>query len=63
MNIGSYAMLTQVEAIQALDAAVKAYQHGRGVWPRCGTKDRIAAMEKFVVGLKSMRNTIVDLLM
>src|SRR5210317_2077759 len=31
--IGEYPLLTEVEALQALDAAVTAYDHGRGLWP------------------------------
>src|SRR5215218_8904480 len=31
--IGSYPLLTEKEALQALDAAVGAYDNGRGEWP------------------------------
>ena len=63
VSIGSYAMLTHVEAEEAVHAATKAYDHGRGVWPRTLPKERIAAMEKFVKGLKAMRDNVVELLM
>ena len=33
--IGEYPLLTEAEALQALDAAVAAYDHGRGLWPTC----------------------------
>jgi hypothetical protein len=31
--LGTYAMLTEKEAVESVDAAVKAYDHGRGTWP------------------------------
>ena len=63
ISIGSYGMLTDKEAMAAVHAAQKAYNYGRGEWPRMGPKNRIEAMEKFVAGLKSMRDEIVELLM
>ncbi|KAI3651130.1 hypothetical protein MP228_004611 [Amoeboaphelidium protococcarum] len=61
--IGSYGMLTEKEAMEALDAAVKAYDYGRGLWCKIGVKGRIAAMSKFVEGLKKARDEIVEILM
>jgi len=31
--VGEYPLLTEAEALQVLDAAVAAYDHGRGLWP------------------------------
>ncbi|MFY9942636.1 MAG: hypothetical protein WAK57_10720 [Desulfobacterales bacterium] len=31
--VGEYPLLTEAQALQALGAAVGAYDHGRGLWP------------------------------
>jgi glyceraldehyde-3-phosphate dehydrogenase (NADP+) len=49
--------------VSALDAAVKAYQNGRGEWPRKTTLQRIQALQKFIDGLRKCRDQIVDLVM
>ena len=46
--IGEYPLLTEAEAFQALDAAVAAYDHGRGMWPTLSVAERIEHMERFV---------------
>lgn len=44
-------------------AAVKAYDSGRGVWPRMTPKQRIDHVEKYLAGLRAKRDEIVNLLM
>jgi glyceraldehyde-3-phosphate dehydrogenase (NADP+) len=44
-------------------AAAKAYNSGRGEWPRLRPMERIAAVEKFLQGLRQKRDEIVNLLM
>ena len=61
--LGQYPMLTDKEAVTAMDAAVKAFDHGRGVWPRMKAKERISHIERYVTKLKEIRTTIIDLLM
>ena len=39
--IGEYPLLTEAESFQALDAAVAAYNHGRGLWPTLSVAERI----------------------
>ncbi len=51
------------EALDALDAAMKAYGRGQGVWPTMHVKDRIECMEKFVTQMETKRAEIVKLLM
>ena len=46
--IGSYPVTGESEATEALNAAVKAYDNGRGEWPTMSVADRIACMERFV---------------
>jgi glyceraldehyde-3-phosphate dehydrogenase (NADP+) len=62
LQIGSYPMLTEKEASEALDAAVNAWDHGRGKWPQSSVGERIAATEKFVEGLKAKKGQIAEIL-
>ncbi|MGB8719669.1 MAG: NADP-dependent glyceraldehyde-3-phosphate dehydrogenase, partial [Desulfobacterales bacterium] len=39
--VGEYPLLTEAQALQALDAAVAAYDHGRGLWPTLPVAERI----------------------
>jgi acyl-CoA reductase-like NAD-dependent aldehyde dehydrogenase len=61
--IGSYPLLDEAEALKALDAAVRAYDHGRGEWPTLSVADRIAAVEKFTRLIVARKNEIVKLLL
>jgi acyl-CoA reductase-like NAD-dependent aldehyde dehydrogenase len=61
--VGSYPLATEVEALEALDAAVKAYNHGRGEWPTMTIPERIACLEKFTNMMTEKKNEIVNLLM
>jgi glyceraldehyde-3-phosphate dehydrogenase (NADP+) len=63
IRIGVYPMLTEKESVEAVNAAVAAFDYGRGEWPRMTTKSRIAHVKKFVAGLKEKREEIVNLLM
>jgi len=62
-TIGSYAMVGEKEAVEAVNAAVKAYDHGRGEWPRMPAKARIERVEQYLTRLRSKRDEIVNLLM
>jgi glyceraldehyde-3-phosphate dehydrogenase (NADP+) len=61
--IGSYPQLTAQESLQALDAAVKAYDHGRGAWPTMPVEERIEHVEQFVFRMIEQRGAVVKLLM
>ena len=61
--LGSIPTLGEKEALEALDAAVMAYDKGQGLWPTMKVVDRIACMEKFVSQMKLQRDAIVKLLM
>lgn len=61
--LGTVPDLTGEEAIEALNAASKAYDRGQGLWPTMKVEGRIAAMEKFVAQMKTKRAEIVKLLM
>lgn len=61
--LGSIPDMGEPEALDALEAALAAYDQGKGIWPTMHVKDRIECMEKFVVQMKTKRNEIVTLLM
>ena len=61
--IGSYPLFDEAEALKALDAAVRAYNHGRGEWPMMSVAERIAAVEKFTRLIVARKQEIVQLLL
>ncbi|MFN5557122.1 MAG: aldehyde dehydrogenase family protein, partial [Chryseotalea sp.] len=61
--IGATPLLTKKEALQALDAAVQAYDKGHGVWPSFTVAERIEHVEKFLVRMREKRTEVVNLLM
>jgi glyceraldehyde-3-phosphate dehydrogenase (NADP+) len=60
---GSYPWLTKKESLEALQAAVQAYNHGKGLWPSMTAYERIQRIEDFLVQVKSKKKEIVKLLM
>ena len=61
--IGSYPLLDETESLKALDAAVRAYDNGRGEWPAMSVGERIAAVEKFTRLIVARKSEIVKLLL
>lgn len=61
--IGTYPVCTQAEAMQALDAAVAAYDNGRGKWPTMSVADRINCVENFTGKMIAQKNIVVKLIM
>jgi glyceraldehyde-3-phosphate dehydrogenase (NADP+) len=61
--IGSTPLLTKYEALEALDAAVKAYDLGHGAWPTMSVAQRIECIEKFLASMRIKRAEVVKLLM
>ena len=61
--LGSIPEMGESEALESLNAAVKAFDRGKGIWPTMHVKDRIECMEKFVEQMASKREEIVKLLM
>jgi glyceraldehyde-3-phosphate dehydrogenase (NADP+) len=62
-RIGSYPRLTEKEALEALEAAARAYDHGRGKWPTMSIAERIAHVQDFVYRIKARKREVVLLLM
>ncbi|HNT97766.1 MAG TPA: NADP-dependent glyceraldehyde-3-phosphate dehydrogenase [Elusimicrobiales bacterium] len=63
VKLGRYPLLGEKEALAALDAAVKAYDEGRGAWPAMSVEDRIKHLENFTEAMKKRRAEVVNLLM
>jgi glyceraldehyde-3-phosphate dehydrogenase (NADP+) len=61
--VGSCPQLGGAEALAALDAAVAAYDSGRGEWPTMPVAERIARVEEFARRLAERRTEAVRLLM
>jgi len=61
--IGSYPITGEQEAVESLNAAVAAFDSGRGEWPTMSTGDRIACMERFVGQMLERKQQVVNLLM
>lgn len=61
--IGTYPVCTEKEAFEALDAAVAAYDNGRGQWPTMGVADRIQCVEKFIGKMREQKDIVVKLIM
>ncbi len=61
--IGTYPIGTEKEAFDALDAAVAAYDNGRGQWPTMSVADRIACIEKFIGKMREQKDIVVKLIM
>ncbi|MDQ0474201.1 NADP-dependent glyceraldehyde-3-phosphate dehydrogenase [Labrys wisconsinensis] len=63
VEIGSVPQGGIAEAQEALEAAVAAYDSGRGAWPTMPVVERIACMKSFVAQMVARRREIVELIM
>lgn len=61
--IGNTPLLSAKVALDALDAAVLAYDNGTGEWPTMSIIKRIAHVETFLLEMKKHRTEVVKLLM
>ncbi len=61
--IGSYPLLDEAQAREALDAACRAYDRGRGAWPTMTVEERIGHLEAFAGRMTEKREEVVKLLM
>jgi glyceraldehyde-3-phosphate dehydrogenase (NADP+) len=61
--IGSYPVCTEAEAMKALDAAVTAYDNGRGEWPTMSVAQRIKCIENFTHKMLQQKDLVVKLIM
>ncbi|MDZ3991726.1 NADP-dependent glyceraldehyde-3-phosphate dehydrogenase [Pseudomonas sp. Teo4] len=61
--LGSAPLLDADTALTALDAAVQAYDKGRGAWPTMRVAERIQHVETFLARMREQRQAVVKLLM
>ncbi len=62
-RIGSFPVCTEIESMEALEAAVKAYDNGRGEWPTMSVADRITCVENFTQKMIAKKDIVVKLIM
>ena len=63
VGLGQYPMMSEEAVLSVLEAAVRAYDAGKGYWPTASVSERIGRIEEFVFAMKSKRTEIVNLLM
>jgi aldehyde dehydrogenase (NAD+) len=63
VEIGSYPLHDESASDAALDAAVRAYDNGRGAWPTMSVAQRIGCIEDFTRQMVAQRARIVQLIM
>lgn len=61
--IGTYPLCSEKEADEALQAAVTAYNNGRGEWPTMSVANRIHCVEQFTHKIIEKKAIVVKLLM
>ncbi len=63
VSIGSYPLLQEAQAMEALDAACRAYDNGRGPWPTMAVEQRMKHLETFAFRMQEQRTQVIRLLM
>jgi glyceraldehyde-3-phosphate dehydrogenase (NADP+) len=61
--IGRVPAMDEAAGLAALDAAVRAWDNGRGRWPTASVMERIEVVENFVGRMAGLRDEVVKLLM
>ncbi|RZM14990.1 MAG: aldehyde dehydrogenase family protein, partial [Pedobacter sp.] len=62
-RIGSFPVCTEIESQQALEAAVAAYDNGRGHWPTMSVAERIGCVEQFTQKMIAEKEIVTKLIM
>jgi glyceraldehyde-3-phosphate dehydrogenase (NADP+) len=62
-TIGHFPLHTEQESLAALNAAVAAYDRGRGLWPTMSVAQRIECMQDFAYRMEEKRSEVIKLLM
>jgi glyceraldehyde-3-phosphate dehydrogenase (NADP+) len=61
--LGYFPTHTEEAALEALQAAINAYDRGRGPWATMSVAERIARVQDFAYRMKEQRDRVVDILM
>lgn len=62
-TIGTFPSLNEEATLSTLEAAVTAYNNGRGKWPTMSVSQRIECVQEFAYRMKEKRSIVVNLLM
>ncbi len=62
-KLGHYPLMTKADALDALEAACRAYGRGCGAWPTMSVHERIHHVEAFIPRMQAVRDEVVRLLM
>ncbi len=62
-KVGHFPLLSEQESLAALNAAVTAYNRGRGVWPTLSVAQRIEHLQDFAYRMQDRRDEVVNILM
>ncbi|GAB1307797.1 NADP-dependent glyceraldehyde-3-phosphate dehydrogenase [Urechidicola sp. KH5] len=62
-TLGTIPNMSEVEALNALDAAVDAYDNGKGCWPQLSLLERLSHIEDFLEYLKPTKEAVVKMMM
>ncbi|HMK48866.1 MAG TPA: NADP-dependent glyceraldehyde-3-phosphate dehydrogenase, partial [Thermodesulfovibrionales bacterium] len=62
-TLGRFPMMSGRESLRALQAALDAYDSGRGMWPGMSMRERICCVEKFMGRMKERKKDILLLMM
>jgi glyceraldehyde-3-phosphate dehydrogenase (NADP+) len=63
ITLGDFPLFTPQQALEALDAAVKAFDNGKGAWAKMSVSDRIHYVQEFTFRMKAKRKEVVTILM
>lgn len=62
-RLGSFPLMSAAQSLTVLDAAVAAYDNGRGAWPTMAVGARIEHVQLFAAAMQQEREAVVRLLM
>lgn len=62
-TLGTIPNMSEVDALYALDAAVDAYDNGKGHWPQLSLLERLSYIEDFLEYLKPTKEAVVKMMM
>lgn len=62
-ELGSFPKMDGQAALECLQAAAKAFDHGRGPWPTLSVAERIGCVERFAFRMGEVRDRVIQLLM
>ncbi len=62
-KLGEYPRLTGKEAMEAVEAAERAFDNGRGLWPTMSVRQRIRHVEEFAARMQEKRHEVIKLIM